>query len=123
MAGLHKQQLEGRDYLVAWRGTQCLVSLSSLLPTPFPKKQHPGQLVPPRSGLEGWVPRKNPYPTVGSSLRKRSPGGHNCPASCSCSEDQTWKLILGHEKGTMRIRNRRKDECVWQGRAWVRRKL
>lgn len=97
------------------------------MPTPFPKKQHPGQLVAPRSGLEvtpeGWVPRKRPYPAAGSSLGKRSPGGHNRPASCSCSEDQTWTLILGHEKGTMRIRDRRKDECVWQGGAWVRRKL
>lgn len=52
VARLHKQQLESRDYLVAWRGTKYLVGPAPLTSNPPRKRQHPGQLVPPRAGLE-----------------------------------------------------------------------
>lgn len=49
---MQKEQLESRDYLVAWSRTKYFVSLAPLISTSFPKRQRPSQLVPPLAGQD-----------------------------------------------------------------------
>lgn len=127
MARLHKQQLEGRDYLVAWRGTKYLVSPVSLTSAWFLKRQYPGQLVPCRAGQTnsrrveplGGIPA---LLILGSCLRKWMPGDRITPWVAVVLRNKSGSLFRVKKGGPQgcRIRGQEKNECMWQGRhGWV----